>query len=312
MGKREPFACVPRRLYADPDQRVSPRALQVFAALTEWVDLPDGCRPSQQTIADRVGASRDTVTRALTELETVGAIIVTRRSDDFGRPLPSRYSLAEDATYRAGGGGGKSAEGGGKSAPTPGGKSAPTRGGKSAAGVETKENETKPHPPSLTTSAADATDAPKAEETLVYDDRSGDVRPVGEVADELCGLLADWIESHGAAPPFDRAGRPPRRWRDAVRLMLTKDGRSGEPLDEPLPQGSAARSPRRVAAAIEWAQRDDFWCANVLSPVKLRSQYDRLRLQARRRASQPGTAEHQAAQQSRREQQAAALRAQGR
>lgn len=308
-SERLPFACIPRWIVADP--RFTHRDVRVLAALTAWADLPDGARPSQQAVAKAAGMTRQTAQRGLEALADLGVVDVEARWDEAGGRLPNRYSIRPEFVYADP-----------DPPPTHGHPPAhewappPVTSGHpptSCAGRnENKDRETNAHPPAPTASAADAADSPRAEETLVYDDRSGDVRPVGEVADELCGLLADWIESHGAAPPFDRSGRPPRRWRDAVRLMLTKDGRNGEPLDEPLPQGSAARSPRRVASAIEWAQRDDFWCANVLSPVKLRQQYDRLRLQARRRAAQPGTAEHQAAQQSRREQQAAALRAQGR
>ncbi|MCK9601852.1 MAG: hypothetical protein M0R06_22600 [Sphaerochaeta sp.] len=38
------------------------------------------------------------------------------------------------------------------------------------------------------------------------------------------------------------------------------------------------RSPPEVEAVIEWCQRDPFWRSNILSPSKLRKQFDRLAL----------------------------------
>jgi len=42
------------------------------------------------------------------------------------------------------------------------------------------------------------------------------------------------------------------------------------------------RSPGEIAAIIHWSQKDDFWCTNILSPGKLRKQYDTLYLQAKK------------------------------
>ena len=40
------------------------------------------------------------------------------------------------------------------------------------------------------------------------------------------------------------------------------------------------RTPDQVRGAIDWCQADDFWSSNILSPMALRKQYERLRLQA--------------------------------
>ena len=42
------------------------------------------------------------------------------------------------------------------------------------------------------------------------------------------------------------------------------------------------RSWDQIAKAIMWCQDDDFWKANIMSPAKLRKQYDQLRLAAQR------------------------------
>jgi hypothetical protein len=57
------------------------------------------------------------------------------------------------------------------------------------------------------------------------------------------------------------------------------------------------RTEDEVEAAMRWAQADDFWSSNILSPDKLRKHYDRMRLQAGRSRSRPlsGVADYLAA-----------------
>lgn len=80
----------------------------------------------------------------------------------------------------------------------------------------------------------------------------------------LCARLADRIEANGSPAPTIT-----KRWLDAVRLMLDRDGRT---VDE-------------IAAAIDWSQSDEFWRANILSMPKLRQKFDTMRLQASRPAA---------------------------
>jgi len=75
----------------------------------------------------------------------------------------------------------------------------------------------------------------------------------------LCGHLADRIEANGSNRPAIT-----KRWRDAARLMLDRDGRTEQ----------------QITAAIDWCQAHEFWRANILSMPKLREKYDQLRLQA--------------------------------
>ena len=77
----------------------------------------------------------------------------------------------------------------------------------------------------------------------------------------LCAHLADRIETNGSKRPV--VGK---RWHDAARLMLERDGRSEE----------------QIHRAIDWCQDDEFWRSNILSMPKLREKYDQLRLAANR------------------------------
>jgi hypothetical protein len=79
--------------------------------------------------------------------------------------------------------------------------------------------------------------------------------------DRLCQHLADRMVDNGTVRPLIT-----KRWRDAARLMLDKEGRTEE----------------QVHAAIDWCQSDGFWKANILSMPKLREKYDQLRLAAQR------------------------------
>ena len=54
--------------------------------------------------------------------------------------------------------------------------------------------------------------------------------------------------------------------RDAMRLLLDRDGRTEE----------------QIANAIRWCQSDEFWRGNILSASKLREKYETLRAQATR------------------------------
>jgi hypothetical protein len=54
-----------------------------------------------------------------------------------------------------------------------------------------------------------------------------------------------------------------QKWADDVRLMIERDNRTEQ----------------QVAYLIDWCQQDSFWRANILSPAKLRKQFDRLVMQ---------------------------------
>lgn len=79
--------------------------------------------------------------------------------------------------------------------------------------------------------------------------------------EELLEHLEKRIEGNGSKRPTRG-----QKARDAMRLLLDKDGRTIE----------------QVHTAIDWCQDDQFWRANILSAATLREKYDTLRLQATR------------------------------
>lgn len=74
-----------------------------------------------------------------------------------------------------------------------------------------------------------------------------------------CNLLADLIEANGSTRPAIT-----NKWLIDMERINRLDGRTWE----------------QITKAIEWCQNDEFWRANIMSPGKLRKQYDQLRLKA--------------------------------
>lgn len=89
-----------------------------------------------------------------------------------------------------------------------------------------------------------------------------------EDVDRLCGLLAALIQQRDPKAKLNPASET---WRDPMRLLLDRDGRS---IDE-------------VERVIRWCQADDFEHSNVLSPGKLRKRFTQLLAKANRDVQQP-------------------------
>ena len=73
----------------------------------------------------------------------------------------------------------------------------------------------------------------------------------------LSHLLADLVAEN------DPSGKRPnvsKRWADAERLLVEKDG----------------RRPEEAERLIRWTQNDEFWRGNVLSMPKFREKYGQL------------------------------------
>ena len=91
------------------------------------------------------------------------------------------------------------------------------------------------------------------------------IRTYGFEIHQACNLLADLIEANGSRRPTVND-----KWLSDMERLHKIDERSWE----------------QITKAIEWCQADDFWRGNILSPAKLRKQYDQLRLAAQRNTKQ--------------------------
>jgi hypothetical protein len=107
---------------------------------------------------------------------------------------------------------------------------------------------------------------PLIEELSKYERKEErDTRTYGSEIHSACNLLADLIEANGSKRP-------------AVNDKWLTDMERLNKIDE--------RSWEQITKAIQWCQADDFWRGNILSPAKLRKQYDQLRLAAQRNTKQ--------------------------
>lgn len=113
---------------------------------------------------------------------------------------------------------------------------------------------------STVTGAPNPNPNPKKEEVLRTSSSSENPAPREDV-ERVCRHLADRIVANGSKKPTIT-----KRWRDAARLLMDKDGRTEE----------------QVHAAIDWSQNNTFWVSNIQSMPTLREKYDTLRLQAQR------------------------------
>ena len=115
----------------------------------------------------------------------------------------------------------------------------------------------------------DATPSPKNDELtnnhIELRTNELNTRTYGSEIHQACNLLADLIEANGSRRP-------------AVNDKWLSDMERLHKIDE--------RSWEQITKAIEWCQADDFWRGNILSPAKLRKQYDQLRLAAQRNTKQ--------------------------
>lgn len=83
---------------------------------------------------------------------------------------------------------------------------------------------------------------------------------------KLANLLADKIAENGSKRPTVTEA-----WVTDMSRLMKIDGRTFD----------------QIKSAIEWCQDDTFWRSNILSPGKLRKQYDSLRLRAMGQKSKP-------------------------
>lgn len=208
----------------------------VLLCLADRADEAHSCYPSQALLAKETEQGERTVRRQLAVMEEQGFIRRERRMTGTGR-TSDRYVLAVSETIKVDG--------------------RPDLQPAKMAGSDQSQpatDDTANRPPV----AGESPVEPTSKETSGKPDSIMDIDPEHR---RLCDLLADLIEANGSKRPTIT-----KAWLDAVRLMITRDGREAD----------------KIERCIRWCQDDEFWRANVLSMPTLRKQYDKLRLAAQR------------------------------
>ena len=264
---RPSFAQVPRWLAEDG--QVSSNAVKVYAILTRWADLPDGAYPALATVAERLGASKDTARRAVRELRERGALEVVPQRD--GKVQRSNLYVLHYADPR--GNGATPPPGNGATTPlatVPPPSSQPCHPSKTH-GRDTHGSEN--NPPSAAATGTAVEELPRHRKA------PEDVWPAAVV--DLTREFAKLVRANGHPLPGPGTKRADG-WYDAMEklLRLGPPGANGE--------ADLVPSPDEVRRVMRWALAEsDFWPANIRAAPKLREQFTRLRGQAGRRPGGP-------------------------
>lgn len=233
----------------------------VYCILRDYADQRTGeAFPSHQTIADRAGMSKWRARKSLDELRDAGWITWSERVGEDGAQTSHRYTIhgtadrvegAHPAGRKRRSGGASNSRG---SASDSTGVVSQTAGGSASDSNELLPNELLTNKEHVERFASNTLNA-----QTVVDLRDEPTR--------LAELFATLIEANGSTRPTVTD-----TWKTTLERMHRLDGRTWVDIE----------------AAIRWAQADEFWRANILSPAKLRTKFDTLRLQASRpRAANP-------------------------
>ena len=217
-------------------------------------EIPERFTPSLNVLARETGLDKSTVRRHLDQLEAEGWVIRMRPSAHAARTEGerTRYRLCIPAGLA------ETVE-------------------RAALGAENHPPRGSVPPPRGTEPLGLGAESPQPRGTVplipisaYHSDQVPDQTPSSSDAphrpdvEKVCEHLADRMVTNGCLRPTIT-----KRWRDAARLMIDKDG----------------RTPEHLIAVIDWCQNDEFWRANIHSMPTLRRQYDRLRQSAERTRS---------------------------
>ena len=217
-------------------KNVGPTAFAVLAALCRRADKDGQCWPSVNTIAKDTQLSPSCVRERLGDLERAQLITVRRSKSDTGLNEPNRYQLASDYCPPS----------------TP------------QARRTTRARRT-PQPRQEYYAGA-ASSTTRARHQTIPAEQNSRTRPPSTSPKlrftdddlEIAHLIFDGVrqlQPHAKEPPW-------QTWANEVRLLRERDGPD--------------RTPEGIRLLFAWANQDQFWRTNILSPQKLRKQWDTL------------------------------------
>ena len=206
------------------------------------------CWPSLKHIQDKCNIkSKNTIRRALEILEQLGLVVVIKRKLTATQNTSNLYRLnikkILNPSFELGGsnselGGSNSELGGGSNSELGGGSNSEPR----------TNNSFEPINESISTSGKDFPPAQKGKRKFIYTD--DDLR----AANWIFGLIKN-LSPNVKTPDF-------ASWANEIRLMRERDGRSHKDICE----------------LFKWANQNEFWASNILSPAKLREKWDQLEI----------------------------------
>lgn len=285
---RQWFAMVPATVIRD--RRITSGVRDVLSALLIYADKDGTCWPSQKRIADDLGISREEVNRRMRRLKDVGYLTIEPPKTKAGPAIyhihlsPLSPTCDETVTPCA----------------QPVMKRSLTCDETVTQGVTKRSHRTYPYnKPSEqrereanascpTPDGADAATVPPPQPSQpAQPPKAAKPTPAKTLPEEsdavrLAAYLRDHILAHSPNARDAKAAQASaklQQWARPIDLMLRIDG----------------RTPDGIRAVIDFATTDSFWQSNILSPGKLRDQYDRLEARMRNQHRQPAYANARAA-----------------
>ena len=213
------------------------------------------CWPSLKHIQDKCNIkSKNTIRRALEILEQLGLVVVIKRKLTATQNTSNLYRLnikkILNPSFELGGSnselGGSNSELGGSNSELGGGSNSELGGGSNS--EPRTNNSFEPINESISTSGKDFPPAQKGKRKFIYTD--DDLR----AANWIFGLIKN-LSPNVKTPDF-------ASWANEIRLMRERDGRSHKDICE----------------LFKWANQNEFWASNILSPAKLREKWDQLEI----------------------------------
>jgi len=197
------------------------------------------CWPSLKHIQDKCNIkSKNTIRRALEILEQLGLVVVIKRKLTATQNTSNLYRLNIKKILNP------SFELGGSNSEL-GGSNSELGGGSNS--EPRTNNSFEPINESISTSGKDFPPAKTGKKFVYTDD---DLR----AANWIFGLIKN-LSPNVKTPDF-------ASWANEIRLMRERDGRSHKDICE----------------LFKWANQNEFWASNILSPAKLREKWDQLEI----------------------------------
>ena len=204
------------------------------------------CWPSLKHIQDKCNIkSKNTIRRALEILEQLGLVVVIKRKLTATQNTSNLYRLNIKKILNPSSElGGSNSELGGSNSEL-GGSNSELGGGSNS--EPRTNNSFEPINESNSTSGKNFPPAKTGKKFVYTDD---DLR----AANWIFGLIKN-LSPNVKTPAFES-------WANEIRLMRERDGRTHKDICE----------------LFKWANEDEFWSANILSPSKLRDKWDQLEI----------------------------------
>jgi len=208
------------------------------------------CWPSLKHIQDKCNIkSKNTIRRALEILEQLGLVVVIKRKLTATQNTSNLYKLNIKKILNPSSElGGSNSELGGSNSELGGGSNSELGGGSNS--EPRTNNSFEPINESNSTSGKNFPLAKTGKKFVYTDD---DLR----AANWIFGLIKN-LSPNVKTPTFES-------WANEIRLMRERDGRTLKDICE----------------LFKWANKDEFWSANILSPSKLRDKWDQLEIKKR-------------------------------